>query len=341
MTFLERIGLALAAPRWGLTVAVDRKHAGRAGSDLIRALVVVLVATQLSGLVVAGWLAVRISFGTGVNALVRVLANAWQVDLGFLVISSLLLFALSGPKRALGRAFDLACVAAIPVLAVDLLATGVIRALDLDEPPPMLRVIVSGIAFAWAGAILALALRPARIAPLRVPEPPELDRKRARIAGRAIAVVAVLAVAVQGLWIARNLDYMRPLIDGDPAPPIALPEIGGSKTYTIEPGRVVVLDFWATWCGPCLRSMPALNAIAKARPDVLVLAVNLDNAVEARKLFDREGYKSLILVEDAGSAADRYGVQAIPHTVVIDKRGFVRGTLHGGDNVEAAIDALR
>src|SRR5262249_30252393 len=54
--FGGRLGLAIAHPRWALTVAVDRKHAGRSGSDLIAAIVLLLAATQLRGLATAVWL---------------------------------------------------------------------------------------------------------------------------------------------------------------------------------------------------------------------------------------------------------------------------------------------
>jgi thiol-disulfide isomerase/thioredoxin len=141
---------------------------------------------------------------------------------------------------------------------------------------------------------------------------------------------------VQTIWIVRNLDLLRPMRRGDEAPAIALAEVGPAGTLgapvtlASKRGHVVILDFWATWCGPCLAAMPHLDAWARQHPDAVVLAINLDDAKAARALFDERGYV-LTLVEDDGEVSQRYGVQQIPHTVAIDSAGIVVGVLRGGD----------
>ena len=109
-------------------------------------------------------------------------------------------------------------------------------------------------------------------------------------------------------------------------------------------GKIVVLDFWATWCGPCIAAMPGLAALAREHAaEVEVIAINLDDAAEARAIFDRSGYQ-MRLVADDGTISQRYGVTTIPHTVVIDRAGIVRSVHRGGGKaaeheVERMLDA--
>ncbi len=342
--FVTRIGLAVADPRWALAVAADRRFAGRSGSDLIAMIGILLVATQLRGLVGAVWLGIEVQGSLGVRAAMHVLTRALTVDLGFLVLGALLLWALSGAKRNLGRAFDLACVAALPLLLVDLGATVVVRAFDL-EVPQMIAWVLAGISWSWSGALIALATRPARVAPAKSPALPDAIATRGRRAGMLVLAIALAGLVIQTVWIVRNLDAMRPVSEGELAPEIALPAIGRGGVLgprvalAASRGRVTVIDFWATWCGPCIKALPALDAIAHD-PDVTVLAVNLDDAAAARALFDERGYAMTLLADD-GEVSDRYGVTTIPHTIVVGRDGVVRLVGRGASmqDVQAAVAA--
>ncbi len=346
MSLVARLGLAITHPRWALTIASDRKHAGRSGSDLIAMIGLLLLATQLRGLFGAAWLGTAVSTGLGLRAVMHVLTRALTIDLGFLVLASLLLFVLAGSKRNLGRAFDLGCVAALPLVFVDLLATVVVRAAQL-EPPAIAGIVLAGISYAWAGSLVALAIRPVRSIAVAVPEPPANEVSRGRRAGWAAISVVLIGAVVQVTWIISNMELMRPMTQGDEAPAFALPAIGPrgvlGAPISLEStrGQVTVIDFWATWCGPCLRAMPALDALAARHPaEVTVVTVNLDDPVAARALFDERGYR-MKLVGDDGQVSERYGVTSIPHTVVIDRAGVVR-LVHrgGGGNVELEVSQI-
>jgi peroxiredoxin len=86
--------------------------------------------------------------------------------------------------------------------------------------------------------------------------------------------------------------------------------------------------------------MPRLDALARQHPDVTVLAVNLDDPVAARALFDHNHY-TMTLVADDGQTSERYGVTTIPHTVVIDRTGKVVEVARGGGlDLEREVAAL-
>jgi thiol-disulfide isomerase/thioredoxin len=344
---LTRLGLAIVHPRWALTVAADRRNAGRSGSDLIAAIALVLAGTHLRGVATAVWLGSSVDVGLGLRAALRVLTGALTVDLGLLVLGALVVFALAGARRNLGRAFDLACVAALPLLFVDLAATVVVRTAGIAAVPNAMGWLLAGVSYGWMGALIALAIRPARTAPVRVPALPPEAVGPARRVGWGIAAIVALGVAVQAAWIAGNLELVKPMKTGDEAPGLALPQIdragqlGDKLTLAAMRGKVTVLDFWATWCNPCLAAMPRLEKLARSHPDVAVLTINLDDPAGARALFTERGYTMKLLADD-GDVSQRYGVTSIPHTVIIDRRGVIRDVIRGtGTDIAAIVDAVR
>jgi thiol-disulfide isomerase/thioredoxin len=328
-------------PTWALAVAADRKNAGRSGTDLLFVILLVVAATQLRGLVGAAWLASAVDVGLGVRAAIQVFTRALTVELGFLVVAALVLFAAGGKRRNLGRAFDLACVAALPMFLVALVATVVVRGIDLAgghfDLPREASFVLAGISYAWAGVLVALAIRPARKGAI-VTAAAAVPTKLGARAGIAIVALAGLGAAIQVGWLAGNMETMRPMTNGDPAPAFALPLIasggapGAQVTLAQHKGKVVVVDFWATWCGPCIRAMPKLESLSRRYAgQVEVIAINLDDFAKARQMFDEGGYR-MTLVGDDGQVSTRYGVSTIPHSVVIDRDGIVRTVYRGGSS---------
>ncbi len=346
--FATRVGMAVVHPQWALAVAGERRFAGRSGSDLIALIALVLVATQLRGLVGAVWLGSEVKAGLGLRAAVQLLTHTLTVDLAFLVLAALLLWLVAGVKRDLGRAFDLACVAAVPLLIVDLGATVVVRGFEL-EVPQLVAWVLAGIAWGWSGVLVALATRPARVASAKPSAPPVPVTITARRAGLGVVGLVVVGLVVQLVWIGRHLDEMRPVSAGGRAPEVTLPTVGpaGAAGPRVAFGgssdMVTVVNFWATWCAYCLQELPELDKLAR-RAGVQVLAVNIDDAAAARELFHERGYGGsgmLLLADAVGEASERYGVSALPHTVVIDRAGMVREVVRGASMsaVEAAVEA--
>jgi len=175
-------------------------------------------------------------------------------------------------------------------------------------------------------------------------------QRRGRRAGVAVAAVAALTLIANLGWIATHLDWLRPLEPGHPAPSFDLPVLGPGGQPTGQRvtrdglrGKVVVLEFWATWCGPCLASLPLLDRAARGWGDrVAAIAVNLDDRGKAAAVFADHGWQ-LILAGDAGDCSARYQVDMLPHAVVIDQAGVVRLMARGrgaAGRVERAVAAL-
>jgi thiol-disulfide isomerase/thioredoxin len=121
-------------------------------------------------------------------------------------------------------------------------------------------------------------------------------------------------------------------IVGQPAPDFALPDLDGQiHKLSQYRGQVVILDFWATWCGPCRMAMPQVNQTFLEHRDrgVSVFAINLegrDKEQLVRDFIERAGYQFVVLQGGMmGIGIDQpYGVTGIPTTFVIDRQGVVR-----------------
>jgi thiol-disulfide isomerase/thioredoxin len=300
-----------------------------------------LVATQLRAIVSAIWLGTAVDGALGLRAGLQVLTDTLVVTLAFLVVGAVIIFAVSGRRREIGRAFDLACVAVLPLVFVELAAGTVMTALDVELVRPA-AMLVAGVAYAWTAALVVLAALSVRSRRAIDDEVPLFARR----AGWGVGLLVLAGIAAQGIWLVGHLENVRPMTQGTPAPRLFLPHIGANGDFTTAfdltkyKGKVVVLDFWATWCNPCLKSMPHLDRLQRQHPEIAVVAINIDDAAEARALFDERHY-SMQLVFGDQPAQDRYGVSAIPHTVVIDREGIVRHVFRGGGaDLEAAVIPL-
>ena len=124
------------------------------------------------------------------------------------------------------------------------------------------------------------------------------------------------------------------------APALRLPGLDGTVfNLSDHAGETVVLNFWATWCGPCKQEIPAFAEVAEANPDVVFVGVAVDSGAPAaiRSKAEEWGITWPVVVED-GSATRAYDVSVLPTTVVIGPNGEVRSA-HVGAMSAAQLQA--
>ena len=107
---------------------------------------------------------------------------------------------------------------------------------------------------------------------------------------------------------------------------------GGTHTLSAYKGKVVLLNFWATWCPPCREEMPALQKLYDIwdKSKYAMLAVNIGENAEVVKAFlTKNHYTFPILIDDNKEVTAKYGIQGIPTTYIIKKNGQVASKLLG------------
>lgn len=140
------------------------------------------------------------------------------------------------------------------------------------------------------------------------------------------AIAAALAILL--LPNSRAQDTPSKLTN-KPAPEFQLPLLdGGQFDLKAQRGKsIVLLDFWATWCGPCRQAMPTLVEVARDYADkqVRYYAVNLREKPSVIKAYlEKEKLKIQVPLDEKGKIAEQYGVRGIPTMVIIDRAGVVR-----------------
>jgi len=152
---------------------------------------------------------------------------------------------------------------------------------------------------------------------------------------------------------------------GKPAPTFALATID-EKSVDLEKlrGRVVVLDFWASWCGPCMGALPMLHQVAKWVSDeqlpVTIVTINVwevrdpnakpeDRLASAKATWAKKNFTLPVAMDYTDKVAGEYGVTGIPTGVIIRADGIVHAVHVGGgadyvqtmkDDIQAALKAV-
>jgi len=152
------------------------------------------------------------------------------------------------------------------------------------------------------------------------PQPPRAGWRRAgRLALEWGGTAALIALAWVGLGMLRAPELP------EQAPAFTLPDLQGRPISLADhAGQTVVLNFWATWCGPCRLEIPAFSSFADDHPDIPVLGIAVDgDAPELRRARAELGITYPVLIaDDAIKAA--YGVEILPTTVIVGEDGAVK-----------------
>ena len=121
-------------------------------------------------------------------------------------------------------------------------------------------------------------------------------------------------------------------LTGQPAPEFTLREMDGSEfTLTSQHGKVVLLDFWATWCMPCRMEMPILQDLHEefASRGLMVVGITRDRVPEIRAFLDAQGITFPALIDDTSDVNKAYLVNGIPVGIIIDAQGNVSSYFPG------------
>ncbi|MBI3360074.1 MAG: TlpA family protein disulfide reductase [Chloroflexi bacterium] len=131
--------------------------------------------------------------------------------------------------------------------------------------------------------------------------------------------------------------------EGFPAPDFTLDTLdGATATLSAFRGQVVIVNLWASWCGPCRAEMPAIQElyVANRQRGLAVLAVNgtfQDSEADARAFAQKYGLTFPILLDRDGAVSRRYLLRALPSTFFVDRRGIIRSVAVGGPMREAVL----
>jgi thiol-disulfide isomerase/thioredoxin len=136
---------------------------------------------------------------------------------------------------------------------------------------------------------------------------------------------------------------------GDDPPPIDMPDQHGEKVDLEElQGKVVLVDFWASWCGPCKQEMPVLEALHKKYADrgLVIVGVNIDTSAKKMRSFLKGAPASFRIVHDPKiTIAQRYEPPIMPSSYFIGRDGKLRYVHEGfrkkdAEGIEAKVKLL-
>ena len=155
---------------------------------------------------------------------------------------------------------------------------------------------------------------------------------RLRLVAQTVALACVAGLLALLVWKLAHQRHAPPV--GSPAPEFTLARLNGVGSMSLASlrGHPVVLNFWASWCGPCKTEAPALEKAWQRYRNRGVIFVGVDYhdfASEARTFVAAHDLTFTMLSDGAGSVTSSYGISQVPETYVVDANGKVVAHLAG------------
>jgi len=151
---------------------------------------------------------------------------------------------------------------------------------------------------------------------------------------RLVLLIVLLVVIGGAVYIYSNMPSTASVVAGDLAPDFQLEDTEGNQvSLSALRGKVVLVNFWATWCPPCIEEMPSMERLNEvmASDDFVMLAINTEK--EGRTVvpafLKKTTYTFPILYDDKGVVQNRYGVFKFPESFIVRKDGTVAEKIIG------------
>ncbi len=181
---------------------------------------------------------------------------------------------------------------------------------------------------------------------------PDAHARRARAGGRLLSILLLALLCGTVFWIVRNVGSLAPARTGGTAPPLEAPVVYGQTALGPEPmrhlslaalrGRVVLVDFWASWCPPCRAEMPTLKTLMTRFPRdrFTVVGAGVGEPPEDARAYAASEGLTWPVVDGQGAAA-AWSVSSLPHLFLVDASGTLRGQWLGQASLETLEGAVR
>jgi cytochrome c biogenesis protein CcmG/thiol:disulfide interchange protein DsbE len=345
-SFPTRLGLLLADPVRGMRGIVSRKTSGFRDSFILVALATVVF--RLPDLIRAGRAFSRVSANVALTQLAGILGGEVRTAAFVVLLSALLVVIFAGRgRRDPSLALELGSACYVPYF----FAWAPVRLLDLDAwlayVPGILARVVRVLAWAWVLALVAVAVWVLRRSQPAMATP--APSRRSQYVGFAALSLPAAALALNVVWSAQHYKMLRPLGRADLAPDFVLDRVDGKPGQVRLSGlrgQVVLLDFWATWCPPCLAMMPTLHELYRDWHPRGAEFVGIDSdgpgSRDDLQAFLAQNPFPYPVVLDDRNVGGAYGVSSIPHVAIIGRDGKIVRVFVGGvgrEQLEAALAA--